>query len=169
MDAPGTAVVGLGGSRSGVDRGEQCEHKHGQERAGYFHCEISNRCHPERIEHPVEAPIPVQSCSGAITIERALTAEPGRQMPAARQTGGHGALRRWSAFCIVEWHSMERAMSERRSERREPVTVNFKREQLADLRRLADQEDRSLAQQVRHLVAKGLEATYEVEAEPGGL
>ena len=54
-------------------------------------------------------------------------------------------------------------MSERRSERREPVTVNFKREQLADLRRLADQEDRSLAQQVRHLVAKGLEATYEVE------
>ena len=52
------------------------------------------------------------------------------------------------------------------SERREPVTVNFRPEQLADLRKLADQEERTLSAQVRHLVARGLEATYEVEAEP---
>jgi hypothetical protein len=54
---------------------------------------------------------------------------------------------------------MERTMSERR----QPITVNFKSEQLADLRRLADQEDRTLAQQVRHLVARGLEVEYEPE------
>jgi hypothetical protein len=72
------------------------------------------------------------------------------------------ALPRWAAFCIVEQHSTERAMAERR----EPVTINFKREQLADLRRLADQEDRSLAQQVRHLVMLGLAVEYD-EPEQG--
>ena len=51
------------------------------------------------------------------------------------------------------------------AERREPVTINFKSEQLADLRRLADQEDRTLAQQVRHLVSLGLAAEYEPEGE----
>jgi hypothetical protein len=72
-----------------------------------------------------------------------------------------GALRFREALCIVGQQSMERAMSERR----EPVTVNFKREQLTNLRQLADQENRTLAQQVRHLVAKGLEAEYETEGE----
>ena len=52
------------------------------------------------------------------------------------------------------------------SERRESVTVNFRPEQLADLRKLAEQEERTLSAQVRHLVARGREATYEVEAEP---
>ena len=40
------------------------------------------------------------------------------------------------------------------SERREPVTVNFRPEQLADLRKLAEQEERTLSAQVRHLVAR---------------
>jgi hypothetical protein len=56
---------------------------------------------------------------------------------------------------------MERAMTERR----QPITVNFEAEQLANLRRLAIEEDRTLAQQVRHLVVKGLEAEYEPAEE----
>jgi hypothetical protein len=47
------------------------------------------------------------------------------------------------------------------SERREPVTVNFRVEQVADLRRLAAEEERTLSAQVRHLVSKGLEAELE--------
>jgi hypothetical protein len=51
------------------------------------------------------------------------------------------------------------------AERREPVTINFKSEQLANLRQLADQENRTLAQQVRHLVSAGLRAEYEEATE----
>jgi hypothetical protein len=47
------------------------------------------------------------------------------------------------------------------AERTAPVTVNFKPEQLAELRELAEQEHRSLSQQVQHLVARGLEVEYE--------
>ena len=39
MYTPGTAVVGLGVGRGGLDGGEPCESKGDQERAGYFHCE----------------------------------------------------------------------------------------------------------------------------------
>jgi hypothetical protein len=41
---------------------------------------------------------------------------------------------------------------------REPVTVGFDPELLAVVKRIASQEDRTLSQQVRHLVAKALEA-----------
>jgi hypothetical protein len=49
------------------------------------------------------------------------------------------------------------------AERTERVTVPFKPDQLAELRALAEQEERSLAQTVRHLVKQGLESTYELE------
>jgi hypothetical protein len=39
MYTPGTAVVGLGVGRGGLDGGEPCESKGDQERADYFHCE----------------------------------------------------------------------------------------------------------------------------------
>jgi hypothetical protein len=44
---------------------------------------------------------------------------------------------------------------------REPVTIWFKPPQLSDLRRLAEQEERSLSAQLRLLVARGLAAEYE--------
>jgi hypothetical protein len=43
------------------------------------------------------------------------------------------------------------------AQQREPVTVGFDPELLATVKRIAEQEDRSLSQQVRHLVAKALE------------
>jgi hypothetical protein len=51
------------------------------------------------------------------------------------------------------------------AERTAPVTVNFKPEQLAELRELAAQEHRSLSQQVLHLVSRGMELEYEQAAE----
>jgi hypothetical protein len=54
-------------------------------------------------------------------------------------------------------------MADRAVARKEPVTINFPAAQVEDLRRLAEQESRSLSQQVRHLVARGLEAEFEPE------
>jgi hypothetical protein len=45
-----------------------------------------------------------------------------------------------------------------------PITVTFPRAQLAELKQLAEQEDRPLASMVRRLVAAGIEATFEPEA-----
>jgi hypothetical protein len=50
------------------------------------------------------------------------------------------------------------------AERTAPVTVNFKPQQLEELRELAEAEHRSLSQQVQYLVARGLESAYETEA-----
>jgi hypothetical protein len=46
---------------------------------------------------------------------------------------------------------------------REPVTIFFRPEMLADLRKLAAEEERSLSAQLRLLVARGLRAEYEEE------
>ena len=56
-------------------------------------------------------------------------------------------------------------MAEHRAPHRMPVTINFEPSQLADLRRLALQEERSLSAQLRLLVARGLAAEYEPEGE----
>jgi hypothetical protein len=43
----------------------------------------------------------------------------------------------------------------------EPVTVNFRHDQVVELRALAAEENRSLSQQIRHLVGVGLAVEYE--------
>jgi hypothetical protein len=50
-------------------------------------------------------------------------------------------------------------------ERKEPITVNFSVEQIAELRQLAADDERSLSQMIRHLVVAGIRAEYTDEEE----
>jgi hypothetical protein len=70
-------------------------------------------------------------------------------------------LKAKQVISMVRWSWQEDAMAEHTA----AVTVSFKPEQLEELRALASEENRSLAQQVRHLVARGLAAEYEPEGE----
>jgi hypothetical protein len=58
---------------------------------------------------------------------------------------------------MMEQETKEEAMAEHCQQ----VTVCLRPSQLDDLRKLAEQEDRSLSQLLRVLVARGLRAEYE--------